>query len=354
MQSQIIDLTDPLWMEILHQLGHDFYHLPEFLDLEANRLQAIPEAVVIREDENVFFLPYLLRQWNRGLEHETGWDVVSPYGYPGFLINATDNRSEFIKRAIDHLQTVWQQRKICSAFLRLHPTLNAGIEQDLADHPALQASGRTVSINLSCSADDLWKQTRENHRRGIRRLKEAGFSASMIPIETNLDSFITIYEETMERVNAKSLYYFSRNYFLQLVDSLKPKIHLCVAQFNQTIAAAALITEHNGIVQYHLGGTLNTFLKEAPMKLIFDYVRFWAKERGNHLFHLGGGLGAAQDSLYNFKLGFANQTHSFSTLRLILDEAQYLSWVTCQAKQNHQTPDLLLSSNFFPAYRVPI
>ncbi|GAB4365135.1 MAG: hypothetical protein Kow00121_01450 [Elainellaceae cyanobacterium] len=354
MHSQIIDSTDPLWMQTLHRLDHDFYHLPEFLDLESDRLQAISEAAVIQENENIFFLPYLLRQWDGGSGKEVGWDIVSPYGYPGFLINAIDNRAEFIKRAVVHLQTVWQKRKICSAFLRLHPTLNSGVEQDLADYSALQVSGRTVSVDLACSADDLWKQTRENHRRGIRRLKEIGFSASMVPVETNLDDFITIYEETMDRVNAKPLYYFNRNYFLQLVRSLKPHIHLCVAQLNQTVAAAALITECNGIVQYHLGGTLNSFLREAPMKLIFNYVRFWAKERGNHLLHLGGGLGAAQDSLYNFKLGFANQTHSFSTLRLILDEAQYLSWVTCKAKQNHQPPDLLLSSNFFPAYRFSI
>lgn len=354
MHVQFLEPSHPLWVQILQQLPHDFYHLPSYLKLEARRIQATPEAILIQDDEDrIFFLPYLLRQWSSAMSEVMGWDVVSPYGYPGFIVNssATDS-SGFIQQAILQMQQAWQDRNVCSAFLRLHPILNDRVEHDLVDNLALHVDGRTVSVDLSLSLDDLWKQTRENHRRGVRHLKQAGFSVSIIPIEANLDIFITIYEQTMDRVGAKPLYYFSRDYFIQLIQALNSKIYLFIARLDHTVASAALITECNGIVQYHLGGTLNDFLKEAPMKLIFDYVRTWAKERGNRTFHLGGGLGAAQDSLYNFKAGFANQIHSFSTMRLIINEAQYLSWVALKAQQLNQTQEHLLNTNFFPAYRI--
>jgi lipid II:glycine glycyltransferase (peptidoglycan interpeptide bridge formation enzyme) len=125
-----------------------------------------------------------------------------------------------------------------------------------------------------------------------------------------------------------------------------------VVRLDATIVSAALINECNGIVQYHLGATLATFLEQAPKKLLLDYVRTWAKNRGNRIFHLGGGRGGAKDSLYNFKLGFANQTHPFSTLRFVVNEPQYHQWTVSQAQQFSQTPEQLLASNFFPAYRA--
>lgn len=354
MYVQFIDTKNPLWMEILHQLPHDFYHLPEYLELEARRTHSRAKAILIQDKGNVFFLPYLLREWYSDKTELKGLDVVSPYGYPGFLVSETASRSNFINQSIVWLQEAWKSQEICSAFLRLHPIFNYGIEQDLLDHSSLHPSGRTVAIDLTSSLDDLWKQTRENHRRGIKRLKQKGFSVKMVPIEANLDTFIAIYEETMDRVSAKPFYYFSQDYFIQLIRILNSKLHLCVAQLDQTVVAAALITECNGIVQYHLGGTLNSFLNEAPTKLIFDYVRTWAKERGNKIFHLGGGLGAAQDSLYNFKLGFANRIYCFSTLRLVVDETQYSSWVKLKAEKTHQSPEQLIGTNFFPAYRAII
>jgi Acetyltransferase (GNAT) domain len=349
---KIINTSDQLWTQTLNQLKYDFYHLPGYLNLEASRLNATPKAIIIQDGDRLFFLPYLLRSWNNSLNEKQGWDVVSPYGYCGFLVNESTNRSEFIRQAIGQLQQIWQSYGICSAFLRLHPILNSGVEHVLSDHPALQIDGGTVSVDLSPSLDDLWKQTRSDHRQRIRYLKKAGFSIEIVSSESNLDSFISIYNETMDRVCAKPFYYFSRDYFIELIHALDSRLHLFMVRSNETIAAAAFVTEYNGIVQYYLSGSSNSFLKESPTRLVLDYVRTWAKERGNYILHLGGGLGASQDSLYDFKAGFANQAHSFSTLRMILDEAQYSSWLALKAQEIHQTREKLLCSNYFPAYRA--
>jgi hypothetical protein len=87
---------------------------------------------------------------------------------------------------------------------------------------------------------------------------------------------------------------------------------------------------------------------------MFDYVRFWAKERGNKVFHLGGGVGSSKDSLYNFKAGFSKQRHPFLTLRLILDEEKYRYLGDCRAKYLKIQPEVLVKSNYFPAYRSSV
>jgi hypothetical protein len=62
MNIQVIGLSDSLWLETLQKLRHDIYHLPEYLYLESVRNNALAEAILIAEDDKIFFLPYLLRR----------------------------------------------------------------------------------------------------------------------------------------------------------------------------------------------------------------------------------------------------------------------------------------------------
>ncbi|MEG4804218.1 peptidoglycan bridge formation glycyltransferase FemA/FemB family protein [Microcoleus sp. ARI1-B5] len=354
MKIQILDSSSPLWMETLEQLRHDVYHLPEYVCLEAKRTQTAPEAILIAEDDKIFFLPYLLRRsddlFDEQLAEEV-FDVVSPYGYPGFLLNeAAVSNPNFLIRAIEHLTQAWRDRNICSAFLRLHPILNPDVNA-LTKNDLFTLNGETVSVDLTLDKSEIWRQTRSEHRNKINRCVREGFSAKMVPIHEYINDFNAIYEETMARVGAAQLYYFGTNYFQKFIDVLGDKLHLCMVELKGEITCGGLFTECCGIVQYHLGGTKSSFLKQAPTKLMFDYVRFWAKERGNQVLHLGGGLGGSQDSLYHFKAGFSKERHTFFTLRLITNEEKYLHLVNLRAKYLNIEVEHLLNTNFFPAYR---
>jgi lipid II:glycine glycyltransferase (peptidoglycan interpeptide bridge formation enzyme) len=123
-------------------------------------------------------------------------------------------------------------------------------------------------------------------------------------------------------------------------------------ELDHQIACAGIFTECCGILQYHLSGTKTEFLKQAPNKLMLDYVRFWAKERNNQVFHLGGGLGGAKDSLYHFKAGFSKERYPFLTMRLIMEQNKYFDLVKLRAQDLKIDPEVLLQSKFFPAYRA--
>jgi hypothetical protein len=355
MKIQVVNLADKLWLDTLHQLRYDIYHLPEYVALESRRNKAIPEAILIVDNEKIFFVPYLLRQCNDMFNGELAsgevFDVVSPYGYPGILLNeAAASVPEFIEFAINQMMQVFRDKHVSSAFLRLHPILNQEFN-NICTPDTCKVSGETVSIDLKLSDAEIWHQTRPEHRNKINKCKRYGLTARTVPFQQNINEFITIYEETMARVGASQFYYFDCEYFLHLVNALGEKLHLCIVELEEQAVCGGLFTECCGIVQYHLGGTRSEFLKQAPSKLMFDYVRFWAKERGNEVFHLGGGVGGAKDSLYHFKAGFSKQRHTFLTLRLITDKKKYLHLVDLRAKYLNTNVEKLLKTDFFPAYR---
>ena len=357
MNLQIIKIEDILWSKTLEKLHYDIYHLPEYVYLESVRTKTIPEAILIEEGEKTFFIPYLLRNINyihkqNFLESDI-FDAISPYGYPGVLLSSAALKSpEFIKTAMNEFKFQLRSKNICSIFLRLHPILNNNFNEIFPDS-ICQITGETVSINLKLSVEEIWKHTKPSHRNKINRCKRRQFKVEIVNFKDYLHEFREIYKETMDRVGASASYYFDEFYFSYLATELADKIHLAIVKSKDNeIGCAGLFTECNGIVQYHLGGTKNKYLKEAPSKLMFDYVRYWAKERGNQLLHLGGGLGGSKDdNLFRFKAGFSKQRHVYLTMRLITEEKQYLALTALQAKKLSIASDKLLKSNFFPAYR---
>ncbi len=366
-EVQVVTPADPNWQKCLHDLPHDFYHLPGYLELESQRYQATAEAVLIKDGADVFFLPYLIRDCDLASNPNTWskdriYDIISPYGYPGMLVSAAGQNPIFIEKCLQKVSEYWYQKNICSAFLRLHPILNSYIDRAVGDRHEfghaiessmrLQQRGDVVICDLASDLETIWKQIRSSHRTKINKLTRKGFIAKMVPVDRYLDLFIDIYRETMNRVHANQSYYFTKDYFEQLLEVLGDGAQICVVETDGQIIAASLITEFSGIVQYHLGGTRTEFLPSSPMTLIFDYVIKWAKQRNNRYFNLGGGLSGERDSLYHFKIGFSDYTQSFATLETIVNPQLYQQLTARKAELLGLTTAELHNTSFFPAYRA--
>ncbi len=354
MNTKIIKLRDVLWLETLSDISHDIYHLPEYLYLEAVRNSAQAEAILITDGDKIFFLPYLLRECNdlfdENIDTTKFYDVVSPYGYPGILLSESAlNDGEFIKLAFDRLISTFRDLGFYSAFIRLHPILNDGIRQILSND-ICKTNGETISINLTLSEAEIWQQTRQTHRNQINKSKRSGMIPAIIPFQSGISQFKSIYYETMNRLKADDNYYFDDEYFFNF-SKLENNVHLSIVKLEEQTICAGIFTECCGIIQYHLSGTRNEFFKQSPNVLMLDYVRLWAKERGNQFLHLGGGLGGDNDSLFQFKAGFSKLRSSFDTLRIILDQEKYLHLLSLRASRLNANTEDLLNSKFFPAYR---
>lgn len=355
MKVRLLNTSNPLWLEILEKLPHDVYQLPEYLYVEAQRTKAIPEAILITDEDNIFLLTYLLRKCDDIIANEVllpeSFDISSPYGYPGFLLNdAAAISTEFVSKAIVTLKQILKEKSVCSAFFRLHPILNENFI-NVFPSETFTLNGQTVSIDLTLSESELWAHTRKGHQSTINKCKRLGFTARVVSFQEYYDEFTAIYQETMNRVQANQSYYFDDNYFRGLLE-LGEKLQLCIVECEEQIICASLFFECCGIIQAHLGGTKNDFLKQSPFNLLLHHLRLWGKERGNKYLHIGGGIGGSTtDSLYTFKSGFSRQRHDFLTLRLITDEDKYLELVELRAKALDTNVEELLDTGFFPAYR---
>jgi lipid II:glycine glycyltransferase (peptidoglycan interpeptide bridge formation enzyme) len=346
MIADFISPADIKWSKILHKMPHDFYHLPEYISFAAKHEGGEPVAFVAEDAESAILMPLLIRKIPNyfGISAEL-YDAITPYGYPSPLLLPPDNPSVF-DLFWAAFQKIAKSKNLVSAFFRLHPLMKLPMPS-LSRKGLLVNHGKTVTIDLRLSGEELRRQTRENHRRNIRKLHCEGFEAK-IDDWRYWNSFIMVYRETMHRLEAKSFYLFSDEYFFDLRSALGKKLHLCaVLAPNGELASACIFTTVNGIVEYHLGGTSSKYISDAPSKLMFESIKCWAKDQGEKFFHLGGGFEGKNDSLFNFKAGFSTMRTEFHTWRVVLNEARYLELE--QASKSHQIPKT--ADGYFPSYR---
>src|SRR4051794_34072701 len=97
MNFNFIDIDDSRWPELLGQLRHDLYHSPNYARIEARRMNAAAEAFTAKDGDRLFFLPYLVRPCGPLFPDATvdTLDVISPYGYPGMLVNEPGHDAGF-------------------------------------------------------------------------------------------------------------------------------------------------------------------------------------------------------------------------------------------------------------------
>lgn len=340
---RLLKPDNELWMKFLSSVNYDFYHTPDYLILEANKINGKPAAIYIQNNENTLFIPLIIRK----IPYSDHLDAISPYGYPCplFLKNELNTIIPLIKILPGALKSF----NIISAFIRLHPILsdynfNPFIVGKLVNH------GRTVYIDLHKSNAEIWRQTRSTTKNLINQLKREGFQASLDVEFEFYEEFIEIYYETMNSLNASNNYFFPKKYFYKLKNNLKEKLFLClVKDKNNKIAAGGLFTSNDGIVQYHLSGSREAYKKNSPIRLMIDFIRIYFKNKGAKVMHLGGGVGCNEDNLFNFKKGFSKEFSEFHSWRLICDETIYD--FLCKDFLKNQDPLKEESQFFFPLYR---
>lgn len=315
MLTDFLKPADFRWRQVLDAVRHDVYDLPGYAALSGEADGAEPLAFYARENDACCLVPLLRRRLPAHLHAPAGWsDAISPYGYSGALF-AGDDR--WASRAVRAFREACAARGILSVLLRLHPLL-AAPEEALAAEGEVVAHGETVWVDLTAAA-----QVRSDHRAGIRRLRREGFGVR-VDDWSLYGRFQEIYAETMSRLDADSAYRFSASYFQRLAEELGAHLHLIsVVAPDGAVAAAGLFTELGGVAQFHLSGTAEAYRRLAPSKLMLDAAIEWARANGNRVLHLGGGLGARQDSLFEFKAGFSPLRARFATWRMICDPARY-------------------------------
>lgn len=353
MKTDLLAPDSQRWTDLLTTMRHDVYHLPAYAAFAARHQDdGTPLAFVAEEDGNLLLIPLIVRQIPADITGDGPQlrDATSPRGYPGPLLSTTTPHStgDFPDRAIAAFRGALHDLGIVSAFVRTHPLLPAALDAMRRAGPLIE-HGDSVSIDLGLTVDELWRQTRENHRRDINRARRDGYIARIDDTWASFDAFVDVYQQSMDRLEAAPFWRLSREYFVALRASLGHRLHLCVVETGGRVVAAGLLTEEDEIVEYHLAGTGDDYVAASPSKLIVDFARTWAKSRGARRLHLGGSLRHG-DPLYQFKAGFSPIKHAVCSWRLIADATAYRALIERRAAVLGVAGD---PDEFFPAYRKP-
>nr|WP_296063814.1 GNAT family N-acetyltransferase [uncultured Actinoplanes sp.] len=313
-EAALLRPADISWTEALSRMRHDVYHLPEYVRTDAGLSGGTPVAFRYDDSGQTLLIPLILR----AVPDTTVCDAVSPYGYPGPIATTAD--VVFWERAAHAMAALLGAQDVVTAFVRLHPLLPAP-RAALASVGTVVHHGETVSIDLSQGHEEMWRQTHRSHRNQINKAKRAGVSVVFDDWD-HFDAWIGTYHATMRRVGAAEFYFFGEDHFHRLRDALAGRAHLAVALAGDEMLGGNLFFEYDGLMHTHLQSTRDGPIFHAD-KLLYDSVRRWGRDRGNRIYHLGGGLGGAADSLFQYKAAFSAGRSDFHTWRVVTDPAGY-------------------------------
>ena len=283
--------------------------------MDANVNGGTPAAFWYREEGHVFVLPLILRD----IPDSDLRDAVSPYGYSGPVSDASHEDTAFWRRACDQMIETLGANGVVTTFVRLHPLLPVPLDV-LGGAGAVIQHGETVSVDLSLSLEEMWRETRRDHRNHINRARRAGVEVVFDDWE-RLDEWVAVYHENMQRLGAST------------VLLLPPRAPGCPTRRGRGPDAPG------GGARRRRGGRWQHVLRvrrNDPRVRRLDPARRGpprrraavrrgaavGKDRGNAIFHLGGGVGGAKDSLFSYKAGFSSGRHPFHTWRVVTRPAR--------------------------------
>lgn len=284
-------------------------------------------------------------KFSGNLPLDTYFDVITPYGYGGFLIEGKKDEIA-IKNIFEKYNEFCINNNIISEFVRFHPFLknNIGLEKEYN----IINLGKTVSIELK-SSKYIWDNLNSKNRNVIRKAKKYGVEIYWGRNKELLDIFIDMYNVTMDNDDAKDYYYFKEKFYNSILFDLKYNSLMFYAVYDGKIIAISIILFLNNIMHYHLSASVREYLTYAPTNLLLYEAACWGFNNGYDIFHLGGGLGSKEDSLYKFKKSFNKNNHNdYYIGKKVFDEKKYDELVEIRSGENNFDKD----SNFFPIYRA--
>jgi Acetyltransferase (GNAT) domain len=340
MTASLLEPAAREWKEALGHVAHDLYHVPDYVVLDARLYGGAPAAFHFEQNGRRVLLPLIIRE----IPGSELRDALSPYGYPGPVSDAVPGDLPFWRTACAALTATMRAEGIVSAFVRLHPLLGTP-SPVLAETGALVRHGETVSMDLTVSVEQMWQQTRSDHRNHINRAKRAG-TRVVFDDWSRLAAWVEVYHDNMRRVGAADYYFFTYDHLAALHDAVGDHMHLAVALEGDEVVGGNTFFEYDGIATGYVSSTRRARGRYAD-ELLYDSVRRWCSERGMRVFHLGGGKGGAADSLFSYKAGFSPVRHPFHTWRVVADPDAYTRLV----RDRRPETDPADLTGTFPAYR---
>lgn len=291
--TALVEVDTARWDALLQRLGcADAYLLRGYLESACVLEPSRPALLHLEGSGGDVVFPLLVRDAPGGR-----FDVTTPYGFGGPVATGDDPPLEKFWELYER----WcETNAVVTSFFHFHPLF--------ANHayagPGVRVEPRAGTVGWRLTEPDLFAAMDGAHRTACRKAEREGVSVTVRRAPDDLSAFVALYEQTMERVEARSFYFFGSEYWESLVKRLRERLLLVDAEAGGAAVASALCLATPPWLHYHLGATGERGRALGATTLLLYETARWAREAGFERFHLGGGVGGADDSLLAFKRRF--------------------------------------------------
>jgi hypothetical protein len=255
------------------------------------------------------------------------YDLITPYGYSGYYFNNNNTYDKFIPL----FRKIAINRNYVTEVVRQNPYININLlNYDKMNFKTIYG----IKIN---NFEDYWNNVLNTKKRNMytKSIKNnLNFKLIKLSYANLKDKFLDLYNFTMDKVSAKSYYYFNENYFKTL-EKIENSYLAEITNSNNKVIGCSIIFIFGNYIHYHLSCNDNS------MNCITDFLLInIVKELGkDKLIILGGGL-SDNDDLSKFKRSLSNETFTYNIYKNIINKNIY-----DELSIGKET------NNFFPAYR---
>ncbi|QXP55256.1 GNAT family N-acetyltransferase [Cellulophaga sp. HaHa_2_95] len=323
--------------------SNNIYYNYEYMAYYENNLERLSYFILKKEGVPIIIMPFFIRQIDSNIEFSnTFYDVVTPYGYGGPLFNEEfKNYLGYFWKKVD---AWYSQNNIVSEFVRFSLRQNSenytgNLEQTLTNVRGLILEDQEKQWqNFVPKVRNNFRTAEKNNLAFVAKI---GSNISL----NDISEFHSVYIDTMKRNNASEIYFFSLEYFQNLIFSNAQNFSIVFTEKDGVVISTELIIFWKDTMYAFLGGTRGDYFHLRPNDFLRVNIIKLASELKFKYYVLGGGR-VDGDGLYKSKKSFfpKDEDPIFYTGRKIINSLVY-----SQLTQEHTS----INTSFFPAYRLP-
>ena len=334
------------WNKIVKSfINYDVFYIAEYA--EAFKLHGDGEPILFYyEDADTKAMNVIMKRdladieyFERKIEKNKYFDVTSPYGYGGFIIEGKNYNK--VNKAY---RKYCKQNNIICEFVRFH----------LLEHYEKKYNGKIKKIKhniirtIDLNPEEMLMDFEHKVRKNIKKANKNGLEIQIDTEGKTIDEFLNIYYQTMDSNDAKKDYYFTKEFF-NILNTMKDNIVYFNVLYKGKIISTELVIYCNNNCYSYLGGTLNEYFDLRPNDFLKYEIIKWAYNKKIENFILGGGYGNEDDGIYRYKKSFAPKgIEDFYIGKQIFLPKKYKKMLDIRKKDEKFDKN----TEFFPKYRA--
>ena len=281
----------------------DIFAAPEYAALY-KRSGVEATAFQFKNPEGKIIFPFLIHDLShlpffpQGMA--SAYHIETPYGYGGPVVIEGVPTEKLYSKFYEAFGQWAIQNNVVSEFVRF----NLFSEARKYFPGTVEQHNHNIVLDLSPSIEAIWSDFDHKVRKNVQKAISSGVEVVVDPTGKHLNQFLENYYHTLERRQAAKRYYFGKEFFQKIGNTLSGKYCYFHATHQGRVVSSELVLISGNTIYSFLGGTLAEYFNLRPSDLLKYRIIEWARENGHRQFVIGGGH-QPHDGIFAFKKAFA-------------------------------------------------